>query len=241
MSETDDRIIHETGVEAHVASIIEPVMKALDFRLVRVRITGQNGKTLQIFAERMDGTMTVEDCEELSRAISPALDVDDPIEGAYNLEVSSPGIDRPLVAKRDFRNWQGHLARIETSVILAGRRKFRGFIEAVTDEGFTLRRDSLGYGEEAEVAIPFDTVSEARLVLTDDLIRDALAKDRAARKAARQDIDSANDNDDTADGGGRLRVFSSWPDQGRRDDQERPHGCQCEQTGTGADRRCGRT
>ena len=199
MSQTDDRIIHETGVEAHVASIIEPVMEAMDFRLVRVRITGQNGKTLQIFAERSDGTMTVEDCEELSRAISPALDVDDPIEGAYNLEVSSPGIDRPMVAKRDFYNWQGHLAKIETSVILSGRRKFRGFIEAVTDDGFTLRRDSLGYGDEAEVTIPFDALSDARLILTDDLIRDALAKDRAARKASKKGGDSANDNHDASD------------------------------------------
>ncbi|RLQ86986.1 ribosome maturation factor RimP [Notoacmeibacter ruber] len=195
----DDRIIHETGIEARVAAIIEPVMQAMDFRLVRVRITGQNGKTLQIFAERNDGTMTVEDCEELSRAISPALDVDDPIEGAYHLEVSSPGIDRPLVAKSDFRNWEGHLAKIETSVILSGRRKFRGFIEAVTGEGFTLRRDTLGYGDEAEVAIPFDTVSDARLVLTDDLIRDALAKERAARKAQKKGLDSDNDNEDSAD------------------------------------------
>lgn len=199
LSGPDDRIIHETGVEAHVAAIIEPVMQTMDFRLVRVRITGQNGKTLQIFAEKTDGTMSVEDCEELSRAISPALDVDDPIEGAYHLEVSSPGIDRPLVAKSDFRNWEGHLAKIETSVILSGRRKFRGFIQAVTDEGFTLKRDTLGYGDEIEVAIPFDTLSDARLILTDDLIRDALAKERAARKARKKGLDSDNDNEDTAD------------------------------------------
>ncbi|WP_240534946.1 ribosome maturation factor RimP [Notoacmeibacter marinus] len=198
MSGSDDRIIHETGVEAHVAAIIEPVMQTLDFRLVRVRITGQNGKTLQIFAEKTNGTMSVEDCEELSRAISPALDVDDPIEGAYHLEVSSPGIDRPLIAKSDFRNWQGHLAKIETSVILSGRRKFRGYIEAVTDDGFTLKRDTLGYGDEVEVAIPFDTLSDARLILTDDLIRDALAKERAVRKALKKGLDSDNDNDDTA-------------------------------------------
>ncbi|MCP1198798.1 ribosome maturation factor RimP [Notoacmeibacter sp. MSK16QG-6] len=199
LSGPDDRIIHETGVEAHVATIIEPVMQAMDFRLVRVRITGQNGKTLQIFAEKTDGTMTVEDCEELSRAISPALDVDDPIEGAYNLEVSSPGIDRPLVAKSDFRNWESHLAKIETSVILSGRRKFRGFIQSVTDQGFTLKRDTLGYGDEAEVEIPFDTVSDARLILTDDLIRDALSKERAARKARKKGLDGDNDNEDTAD------------------------------------------
>ena len=98
-SEGDDRIIRESGIDARIALIVQPVLRGIGFRLVRVHLSGQNGLTLQIMAEREDGTMTVEDCEEVSRAVSPALDVDDPIEKAYHLEVSSPGIDRPLVRK----------------------------------------------------------------------------------------------------------------------------------------------
>ena len=95
----DDRIVRESGIDARIALIVQPVLRGAGFRLVRVRLSGQHGLTLQVMAEREDGTMTVEDCEEVSRAISPALDVDDPIEKAYHLEVSSPGIDRPLVRK----------------------------------------------------------------------------------------------------------------------------------------------
>jgi ribosome maturation factor RimP len=115
----DDRLIRESGTEARVAAIIMPVMRDMGFRLVRVRLSGQNGVTLQIMAERLDGSMTVEDCEEVSRAVSPALDVDDPIEKAYHLEVSSPGIDRPLVRAADFEAALGHVAKIETSQPLA--------------------------------------------------------------------------------------------------------------------------
>src|SRR6476620_7199663 len=125
-NEGDDRIIRESGIDARVALIIQPVLVGIGFRLVRVRLFGQNGLTLQIMAEREDGTMTVEDCEEVSRAVSPALDVEDPIEKAYHLEVSSPGIDRPLVRKSDFRTWSGHLAKLETTMPIAERRRFRG-------------------------------------------------------------------------------------------------------------------
>ncbi len=131
----DDRIIRESGIDARVAMIVEPVLRAIGFRLVRVRLSGQNGLTLQIMAEREDGTMTVEDCEEVSRAVSPALDVEDPIEKAYHLEVSSPGIDRPLVRKSDFGNWIGHLVKMETAVMVAERKRFRGKIAEVGEDG----------------------------------------------------------------------------------------------------------
>ena len=108
----DDRIIRESGVDARVAMIVMPVLRGMGYRLVRVRLSGQNGLTLQIMAEREDGTMTVEDCEAVSRGVSPALDVEDPIEKAYHLEVSSPGIDRPLVRKSDFVTWKGHRAKL---------------------------------------------------------------------------------------------------------------------------------
>jgi ribosome maturation factor RimP len=192
MSETtgegigDDRIIRESGMDARVASIIQPVLRAIGFRLVRVRLSGQNGLTLQIMAEREDGTMTVEDCEEVSRAVSPALDVDDPIDKAYHLEVSSPGIDRPLVRKSDFAAWTGHLVKMETSILVADRKRFRGKIASADEDGVVIERDQAAYGEEPSVRVPFEAIAEARLILTDDLIRDALSKDNKARKEARK-------------------------------------------------------
>ncbi len=182
----DDRIIRESGIDARIASIIAPAVAGAGFRLVRVRLSGQNGLTLQIMAERPDGTMTVEDCEALSQAISPALDVDDPIEKNYNLEVSSPGIDRPLVRKSDFVEWQGCLAKFETSQLVAERKRFRGRIAAADDHGVTVDRDAPGYGEAPSVVIPYEMLAEAHLVLTDDLVRDALSRDNRAKKDARK-------------------------------------------------------
>ncbi|WP_349363646.1 MAG: ribosome maturation factor RimP [Roseitalea porphyridii] len=182
---TDDepRLVTETGVDARVAAQIEPVMNAEGFRLVRVRLSGQNGATLQIMAERADGTMTVEDCEALSRMISPILDVDDPIDRAYHLEVSSPGIDRPLVRRSDFARWRGHIAKLETSVLVGGRKRFRGTITDVDDQAVTLFRDQPSMGDENTNQIPFNAIADARLILTDDLIRASLKADKAARAA----------------------------------------------------------
>ena len=181
----DDRIIRESGVDARIASIVMPVLRGMGFRLVRVRLSGKNGLTLQIMAERDDGTMTVEDCEEVSRAISPALDVADPVEKAYNLEVSSPGIDRPLVRRSDFSDWTGHQIKIETSVLVAERKRFRGKIAEAGEDDVLIERDQPA-GEEPSVRVPYEAIAEARLVLTDDLIRDALSKDNQARKEARK-------------------------------------------------------
>jgi ribosome maturation factor RimP len=185
-SSGDDRIIRESGIDARVASVVAPVLKGMGFRLVRVRVSGQNGLTLQIMAERNDGTMTVEDCEEVSRAVSPALDVADPIEKAYHLEVSSPGIDRPLVRKSDFSAWAGHLVKMETSIMVAERKRFRGKIAEAGEDDVLIERDQPAYGEAPSVRVPYETIAEARLVLTDDLIRDALSKDNKARKEARK-------------------------------------------------------
>jgi ribosome maturation factor RimP len=179
----DERLIRETGTDARIAAIVEPVLESIGFRLVRVRLSGQNGLTLQIMTERNDGTMTVEDCETVSRALSPVLDVEDPIDRAYHLEVSSPGIDRPMVRRSDFVRWKGHLLKCETTVPVAERKRFRGTIADVNEDGFVLDRDQPGYGEDPRVAIPFEALDEARLILTDDLIRDALAADKAAKAA----------------------------------------------------------
>lgn len=192
----EPRLITETGIDQRLAEIIEPVLVDLDYRLVRVRVLNQNGMTLQIMCERNDGTMTVEDCEKVSMAISPVLDVEDPLDKAYHLEVSSPGIDRPMVRVSDFVRWQGHLVKVETSILVDNRKRFRGKIVEVGNEGFTLERDQIAYGEEPKVVIPFTTLADAKLILTDDLIRDALKADKAARAAAanQNDADDEQDN-----------------------------------------------
>jgi ribosome maturation factor RimP len=188
--EQEQRIIVETGLDLRVAEIIEPVLASMDYRLVRVRLMNQNGLTLQIMAERNDGTMDVEGCEAISMAISPVLDVEDPIDKAYHLEVSSPGIDRPMVRKSDFARWQGHLVKCETSIMIDNRKRFRGKIVETNDEGFTIERDQVAYGEAPSVTIPFTALSEAKLILTDDLIRDALRADKLTKTQA------ANQNDE---------------------------------------------
>ena len=197
----DDRIIRETGLDARVAGIVRPVLAAAGFRLVRVRMTGQNGLTLQIMAEREDGSMDVDGCEEASRAISPALDVEDPIDKAYHLEVSSPGIDRPLVRKGDFAAATGHLAKLETTVPVEERRRFRGRIVAVDDESLVIERDQPAYGETPTVRVPFDVLADAKLILTDDLIREALRRDKELRRAANDDDMSDDAGDGEADDG----------------------------------------
>src|ERR1700752_1425899 len=134
----DDRLIRESGTDARIAAIVVPVLATIGFRLVRVRLSSQNGLTLQIMAERGDGTMTVEDCEEVSRAISPVLDVEDPLDKAYHLEISSPGIDRPLVRRSDFQAGIGHLVKLETSILVDNRKRFRGKIAEVGEDGVTI-------------------------------------------------------------------------------------------------------
>ncbi len=182
----DDRIIRESGIDARIASIVTPVLRGTGFRLVRVRLSGQNGLTLQIMAEREDGTMTVEDCEEVSRAVSPALDVDDPVEKAYHLEVSSPGIDRPLVRKSDFVTWAGHQVKMETSILVAERKRFKGKIVEAGEDFVLVDREQPAEGTLPQVRVPYEAIAEARLVLTDELIREALSKDNKARKEARK-------------------------------------------------------
>ena len=200
-TQNEERLVSETGIDARIAEIVEPVITSLDMRLVRVRLSGQNGLTLQIMAERNDGTMSIEDCEAVSRAISPVLDVEDPVDKAYHLEISSPGIDRPLVRKSDFIRWQGHLARCDASVLINGRKRFRGFIRDVTDTGFSVERDQPAYGEENVAVIPFSALAEAKLVLTDELIRESLRADKAAKAAQAANENNAGDSPEDPDTG----------------------------------------
>ncbi len=184
-NETEPRLIVEPGLPARVAAIAEPVIESLGYRLVRVKVSGAEGCTVQIMAERPDGSMTVEDCETVSRALSPVLDVTDPIERAYRLEISSPGIDRPLVRKSDFDRYAGHLAKIEMEIPVNGRKRFRGELAGTEGDAARVRRDDTKAGEEAEILLPIEEMSEARLLLTDELVTQALRREKAAKREAR--------------------------------------------------------
>ena len=138
---TEPRLIVEPGLPARVSSIAEPVIEQLGYRLVRIKVSATDGATIQIMAERPDGSMTVEDCETISRALSPVFDVNEPMDGAYRLEISSPGIDRPLVRKSDFERFTGHLVKIEMDVPFDGRKRFRGILAAVDGETARVKLD----------------------------------------------------------------------------------------------------
>ena len=161
----------ETGVAAKVAVLVEPAIEDLGYRLVRVRISGT---TLQIMAELPDGSISVGGCEKISRAISPLLDVNDPISTKYSLEVSSPGIDRPLVRPEDFERWQGFEAKIELATPLAGRKRFRGRLEGFEDGEVRLFIPPTEKGgKEVLIGLDMNAIGDARLVMTDDLLKAA--------------------------------------------------------------------
>ena len=187
---SDPRLIVEPGLSARVAAIAEPVIESLGYRLVRVRVSGADGCTVQVMAERPDGSMTIEDCEEISRALSPVLDVADPVPQAYRLEISSPGLDRPLVRRSDFERHAGHLAKIEMNVPVDGRKRFRGFILGVDGDAALLRRDDVKNDEPTDVSLPIEDMAEAKLVLTDALIAESLRKGKAAEREARGDAET---------------------------------------------------
>jgi ribosome maturation factor RimP len=185
----EPRLITEQGIAARVAAIATPVLRSLGYRLVRVRISGTSGCTVQIMAERPDGSMAIEDCEAASRALSPVFDVEDPIDREYRLEVSSPGIDRPLVRRSDFERHAGHEAKIEMAFALDGRKRFRGVLTGVEGEAAKLRRKDAAEGEAADVALPIAEMAEARLVLTDELVRESLRKGKSQARDAERHTD----------------------------------------------------
>lgn len=191
----EPRLILETGTAARVASIVEKALPGLGYRLVRVRISGANGCTVQIMAEKPDGTMSVEDCESVSRMISPLLDVEDPIGRAYHLEVSSPGLDRPLVRATDFQRWAGHEAKIEMALMVAGRRRFRGILLGADGTRARLRRTDAQPGEASEIDLRLSDMSEAHLVLTDALITESLKRAKAASKALALELEDESEAD----------------------------------------------
>jgi len=186
---SEPRLVSETGLAARVAAIAAPVLEGLGYRLVRVRISGADGCTVQIMAERPDGTMSIEDCEAASRALSPVLDVADPVPSTYRLEMSSPGIDRPLVRRSDFERGTGQVVKIEMAVPVEGRKRFRGTISGVEGDAARIEVDGV------DVLLPMHDVAEAKLVLTDQLIAETLRREKAlAREASAAPGDSAAQN-----------------------------------------------
>ncbi len=181
------RLSRETGPAARIAALAEPVLEGMGFRLVRVRMFGS---TLQIMAERPDGSFTIDDCESFSKAFSPVMDVADVISSKYQLEVSSPGIDRPLVRPEDFENWDGHDAKIEMVVPVAGRKRFRGILEGYHEGEVRLYIDNPEGGKDKLlIGVPFADIHDAHLVMTDELIAAARAKLPASGYGDGADID----------------------------------------------------
>jgi len=158
----DRRFAQETGEERTIAELAEPVLEELGYRLVRVKVSGRDGGTVQIMADRADGEITANDCAIISRRLSPVLEAYDPMPGPYHLEVSSPGIDRPLVRPSDFALWVGHEAKVELREAVDGRKRFRGVIEDVVTDEVHLKIELDGKAEI--IGLPFSLIGEAKLV-----------------------------------------------------------------------------
>ena len=196
----EPRYCRETGQEERVSAILEPVALDMGYRLVRVRVNGDNGCTLQIMAENARGDFTIEDCERFSNEISPILDVEDPINREYHLEVSSPGIDRPLVRKSDFEQWIGHEAKIEIANMVDGRRRYRGTIDSVTDNKVMIFLPDVPEGGQQIHEIEIQNLAEAKLMMTDKLLDEARARQEAAdpldNPEIETEIDQSNETDE---------------------------------------------
>jgi ribosome maturation factor RimP len=185
----EPRLIEDAGPALRIGRIAAPVLRDLGLRLVRAKISASAGATVQVMAERPDGTMTIDDCERASEALSPVFDAEDIMTQAYRLELSSPGIDRPLVRRSDFERAVGHEAKIEMAAPVGGRKRFRGQIESVGSgrEGLSVRLALVADDKsESAVDLPVAAMGDARLVLTEDLIRAALRREKAAIKEAKR-------------------------------------------------------
>jgi ribosome maturation factor RimP len=170
-------LVAKTAIDRRLADIITPVIEGLGFELVRVRLMGGRTRVLQIMADRPDGGIGVDECGEISTAVSATLDVEDPIEENYVLEVSSPGIDRPLTRLKDFEVWKGWEARIETTELIDGRRRFKGTLAGI--EGNEVLIEIEEGGETVTIGLQFDWLSDAKLILTEELIAEMLRQRKA--------------------------------------------------------------
>ena len=171
--ELTTRLATETGLAARVAATVEPVIEDMGFRLVKIGITGDGNVIVQVFAERLDGTLTIDDCVAITKVLSPVLDVEDPMPGNYTLEVSSPGVDRPLVRPVDFVRHAGLEARVELNQPIDGQKRFRGFIEGFEDGEVRLEMELKGFDEPQIVGLPFQSIQDAKLIMSDALLKSA--------------------------------------------------------------------
>ena len=193
---TAKRYIRETGLESRLSAIIEPVANDLGFALVRVKMTQENGATLQIMAEDAHGHFSINDCERLSKDVSPVLDVEDPINTEYHLEVSSPGIDRPLVRARDFIRYVGQEAKIELTDLVRGRKRFRGPIIAADEENFTIKLPEAEKGTDPLFVLPYTLLADAKLVMTDALMDKARAEQEKNNPLDNPELETEFDEED---------------------------------------------
>lgn len=185
--ENEQRFVTETGVAAKIAALAEPVIEALGYRLVRVIVSNRDGGTLQVMAENSNGQIDVNQLTRISRDLSPLLDAHDLISDRYFLEVSSPGIDRPLVRPSDFKNWVGYEVKLKVRQAIDGQKRFRGFIEGFEDNEVLIRASVGEKKEEQILGFAPQLIEDAKLVMTDDLIKAALAG--KAAQSAETDID----------------------------------------------------
>ena len=165
-------LIAKAAIDRRIAEIITPVVEDMGFEIVRIRLMSGKESTLQIMAQKADGTIEVDECATISTAVSAVLDVEDPIIDAYTLEVSSPGIDRPLTRMKDFDQWAGYTAKIETTELIDGRRRFSGILAGTQDGEVLITIQE--HGQDLTIGLEFDWLSDAKLVLTDELIREVL-------------------------------------------------------------------
>lgn len=184
----EPRLVTEPGIGARVSAVAGPVLQGMGYRLVRIKVSGEQGCTVQIMAERPDGTMLLEDCEAISKALSPVLDVADPIDRAYRLEISSPGIDRPLVRRSDFERYAGYLVKIEMTAAHQGRKRFRGILGGIEGDAVHLVREDVRGGEDPAVLLVMEDIADARLVLTDELIAESMRRGKLAERQMKQDL-----------------------------------------------------
>jgi ribosome maturation factor RimP len=187
-------LIAKTAIDRRLAEIVTPAIEGLGYELVRIRLQGGRTATLQIMADRPDGGINVDDCAKISTAVSAVLDVEDPIEDNYHLEVSSPGIDRPLTRLKDFDAWADYEARIETTELIDGRRRFKGFLRGT--EGNEVLIEIEEAGAPLTIGLEFEWLSDAKLILTDELIAEMLRQKKAAGVIDEEEFDEiVNDTD----------------------------------------------
>lgn len=183
MTDTDtpppNDLIARTAIDRRLAVIVRPAIEALGYELVRLRLMGGKTRTLQIMADKPDGGIQIDELGDITHAVSAALDVEDPLEDAYTLEVSSPGIDRPLTRLKDFNAWEGYEARLETSELIDGRRRFKGTLAGTEGEEVLITLDAEGDAEDLTIGLRFEWLSDAKLVLTDELIAESLRNRKA--------------------------------------------------------------